>query len=93
MRRLQVGSNTDEGRSVGASSANTTADVKAALVGSVPDQLIDPILEVYPDSPWLGCPFNTGDFQLDPVQNGAFLAPGSQSKRVAAIIGDIMMAA
>ncbi|KAJ7863725.1 Alpha/Beta hydrolase protein [Mycena olivaceomarginata] len=67
-----VGSNTDEGRSFGASSANTTADVKAALVGSVPDQLIDPILEVYPDSPWLGCPFNTGDFQLDPVQNGAF---------------------
>ncbi|KAJ7306827.1 alpha/beta-hydrolase [Mycena albidolilacea] len=88
-----VGSNTDEGRSFGASSANTTADVKAALVGSVPDQLIDPILEVYPDSPWLGCPFNTGDFQLDPVQNGAFLAPGSQSKRVAAIIGDIIMAA
>ncbi|KAJ7908643.1 alpha/beta-hydrolase [Mycena leptocephala] len=88
-----VGSNTDEGRSFAPQGANTTADVKADLAGSVPSQFIDPILELYPDVPSLGCPFNTGDFQLDPLQNGFFSTPGSQSKRVSAIVGDISMAA
>ncbi|KAJ6572278.1 alpha/beta-hydrolase [Mycena capillaripes] len=88
-----VGSNTDEGRSFAPQGANTTADVRANLAGSVPAQFIDAILELYPDVPSLGCPFNTGDFQLDPVQNGAFSTPGLQSKRVSAIIGDVSMAA
>ncbi|KAJ7320777.1 alpha/beta-hydrolase [Mycena albidolilacea] len=79
-----LGSNTDEGVSFGSSSANTTADVRASLAGSVPAALIDPILELYPDVPSLGCPFNTGDFQL---------GPGLQRKRVSAILGDISMAA
>ncbi|KAF7348663.1 Carboxylic ester hydrolase [Mycena venus] len=88
-----VGSNTDEGRSFSPTGANTTADVKANIASSVPAQFIDPILELYPDVPSLGCPFNTGDFLLDPVQNGFFSIPGSKDKRVAAILGDISMAA
>ncbi|KAJ7216732.1 Alpha/Beta hydrolase protein [Mycena haematopus] len=88
-----AGSNTDEGRSFASSGANTTADVKAMIAGSVPAQFIDGILDLYPDVPSLGCPFNTGDFQLDPVQNGLFSTPGLQNKRVDSIIGDISMAA
>ncbi|KAJ7034579.1 alpha/beta-hydrolase [Mycena alexandri] len=88
-----VGSNTDEGRSFAPSGANTTADVIADLAGTIPSQFIDTILDLYPDVPSLGCPFNTGDLQLDPVQNGAFATPGAQNKRVAAIIGDAGMAA
>ncbi|KAK7059780.1 carboxylic ester hydrolase, partial [Favolaschia claudopus] len=88
-----VGSNTDEGRSFAPSGANTTADVKAMIAGSVPAASIDGILDLYPDVPSLGCPFNTGDFQLDPFQNGVASTPGSQTKRVASIVGDISMAA
>lgn len=89
----QVGSNTDEGRSFAPTGANTTADVIADLTGTIPSQSINNILDLYPDVPSLGCPFNTGDFQLDPVQNGAFSTPGAQNKRVAAIVGDASMAA
>ncbi|KAJ7512340.1 alpha/beta-hydrolase [Mycena galericulata] len=86
-----VGSNTDEGRSFATFGANTTAQANASLT-SVPVQFRNAILELYPNVPALGCPFNTGDFQLDPVQNGAFATPGLQNKRVAAIIGDVGMA-
>ncbi|KAF7338816.1 Carboxylic ester hydrolase [Mycena sanguinolenta] len=88
-----AGSATDEGRSFGASGANTTDDVKTFIAGSVPAPFIDGILELYPDVPSLGCPFNTGDFQLNPFQNGFFSAPGLQNKRVYSIIGDTSMAA
>jgi hypothetical protein len=43
--------------------------------------------------PGLGCPFNTGDFQLDPVQNGVYATPGTQNKRLAAVYGDAFTAA
>ncbi|KAF7338819.1 Carboxylic ester hydrolase [Mycena sanguinolenta] len=88
-----AGSATDEGRSFAIPGANTTDDVKAFIAGSVPAPFIDGVLELYPDVPSLGCPFNTGDFQLDPFQNGFFSAPGLQNKRVDSIIGDITMAA
>ncbi|KAJ6469341.1 alpha/beta-hydrolase [Mycena sanguinolenta] len=88
-----AGSATDEGRSFAISGANTTDDVKEFIAGSVPAPFIDGILELYPDVPSLGCPFNTGDFQLDPFQNGFFSAPGLQNKRVDSIIGDTSMAA
>ncbi|KAJ7204172.1 alpha/beta-hydrolase [Mycena pura] len=78
-----VGSNTDEGRSFSILGANTTAQANASLTG-VPPQFRDRILELYPDVPSLGCPFNTGDFQFD---------SGLQSKRVSAISGDVSMAA
>ncbi|KAF7323561.1 Carboxylic ester hydrolase [Mycena kentingensis (nom. inval.)] len=87
-----VGSNTDEGRSFAAQGANTTAEASASLT-SVPTGLRARILELYPDVPALGCPFNTGDSQLDPMPNGAFATPGRQNKRVAAIVGDVGMAA
>nr|GAT60463.1 predicted protein [Mycena chlorophos] len=89
-----MGSNTDEGRSFAPLGANTTAEVTADLSRSVPNSKdLDRLLELYPDEPALGCPFNTGDFQLNPIQNGAFGTPGAQNKRVQAITGDIMMAA
>ncbi|KAJ7687806.1 hypothetical protein B0H14DRAFT_3176515 [Mycena olivaceomarginata] len=61
-----VGSNTDEGRSFAPSGANTEADIKARIATIVPPDQMDPLLELYPDVPAAGCPFNTGDFQLDP---------------------------
>ncbi|KAJ6617176.1 Alpha/Beta hydrolase protein [Mycena sp. CBHHK59/15] len=87
-----LGSNTDEGRSFAPSGANTTDQVKAMLT-SIPVQYLDAILELYPNVLALGCPFNTGDFQLNPNQNGGFMTPGLQNKRVAAITGDVMEAA
>ncbi|KAJ7742138.1 alpha/beta-hydrolase [Mycena maculata] len=80
----------------GAVEAYTTGKwVKVAfLIGSCTDEgLRDTILDLYPNDPSLGCPFNTGDFQLDPVQNGFFSTPGLQNKRVSAITGDVIMAA
>ncbi|KAF8217615.1 hypothetical protein K438DRAFT_1925023 [Mycena galopus ATCC 62051] len=62
--------------------ANTTTEVRANLVGSVPPQFIDGMLDVYPDVPSSGCPFNTSDFQLNPFQNRFFSTPGLQNKRV-----------
>ncbi|KAF7352048.1 Carboxylic ester hydrolase [Mycena venus] len=88
-----VGSNTDEGRTFAPSGANTTADVEAIMGLLVPAEHISEALELYPDVPGLGCPFNTGDFQLDPVQNGIFATPGAQNKRVAAFVGDVLTAA
>jgi hypothetical protein len=66
---------------------NTTAQVTAALT-SIPAQFRDAAVALYPDVPALGCPFNTGDFQT-------FLGvtPGAQNKRLAAINGDVSMAA
>ncbi|KAJ6599950.1 alpha/beta-hydrolase [Mycena vulgaris] len=83
---LLVGSNTDEGRSFASLGANTTAQVNASLT-SVPPQSRDGLLALYPDVPSLGCPFNTGDFQP------SFSTPGAENKRVAAIVGDVQMAA
>ncbi|KAJ7058020.1 alpha/beta-hydrolase [Mycena amicta] len=89
-----MGSNTDEGCSSGLFGANTTDEAKAALSFFISDAAqIDKLLELYPDVPALGCPYNTGDFQMDPVQNGIFSTPGTQNKRVAAIAGDVLMAA
>jgi hypothetical protein len=60
---------------------------------AVPAKHLDEALRLYPDVPGLGCPFNTGDFQLDPVQNGVYATPGTQNKRLAAVYGDAFTAA
>ncbi|KAF7318380.1 hypothetical protein HMN09_00347100 [Mycena chlorophos] len=83
-----VGSNTDEGFGFATLGANTTAEAKTALNGVIPAQLQDQVLKLYPDVPALGCPFNTGDFQ--PANTNP---AGLQNKRVAAITGDVDMAA
>ncbi|KAF7341340.1 Carboxylic ester hydrolase [Mycena venus] len=88
-----VGSNTDEGQSFAPSGANTTTDVEEFISSFVPPDQIPSVLQRYPEDPALGCPFNTGDFQLDPMQNGLFNTPGAQNKRVSAIVGDVFMAA
>ncbi|KAJ7032363.1 alpha/beta-hydrolase [Mycena alexandri] len=88
-----TGSNSDEGRSFASGGANTTADVIALLNTSVPATAMDGLLALYPDIPSLGVPYHTGDFQLDPFQNGAFFTPGLQNKRVASIVGDLRQAA
>ncbi|KAJ7143605.1 Alpha/Beta hydrolase protein [Mycena crocata] len=91
-----LGSNTDEGWSITPTGANSTIDAKASLVGHVPAENTDAILDLYFDVPTLGCPFDTGDFQPNPLQQGPFRAPGVpglQNKRVAAIVGDVFVAA
>jgi hypothetical protein len=42
----------------------------------------DKILELYPDDPFYGCPYNTGD---------GLLPSGRQDKRSNAIVGDVYM--
>lgn len=82
-----IGSNTDEGRSFSTGGANTTEEAKA-LFGA-PPQYLDGLAGLYPDDPQLGCPFHTGDYQLPSIQNGAYYTPGSQNKRVSAVVGDL----
>ena len=82
-----ITSNTDEGTSFGVKGANTTEEARARI--TIPEANRDDMLELYPNVPALGCPFNTGDYQLDPFQNGGFLTPGKQNKRVDAITGDV----
>ncbi|KAE9395826.1 alpha/beta-hydrolase [Gymnopus androsaceus JB14] len=87
-----VGSNTDEGRTLAPLGANTTAQASAFLASTIPPvENRNAILELYPDVPEIGCPFNTGAFQLAPLQNGMFGTPGTQNKRVQAIVGDVVM--
>ncbi|KAJ7639985.1 alpha/beta-hydrolase [Mycena polygramma] len=88
---LLVGSNTDEGQSFAPSGANTTADVEAFIANFIPPAQIPGVLDRYSDDPAWGCPFNTGDFQLDPLQLGLFNTPGAANKRVGAIVGDVFM--
>ncbi|KAK7038432.1 carboxylic ester hydrolase [Favolaschia claudopus] len=90
---MLIGSNTDEGHSFSPTGANTVDDIKLRLASVVPADQMDTLLDFYPDILAEGCPFNTGDFRLDPVQNGVFEVPGTQDKRAAAVVGDVVMAA
>ena len=83
-----ITSNTDEGVSFGVKGANTTEQARERIT-SVPEANRDDMLELYPNVPALGAPFNTGDYQLYPIQNNVFLTPGLQNKRVDAITGDV----
>ena len=79
------GTNSDEGTDnapVGV--VNTDEDVYTVLNNSgfdFPPPTIRTIMDLYPDDPALGIPFNTG--------NERFADKGWQSKRIAAIFGDI----
>jgi acetylcholinesterase len=77
--------NTDEGVSFGPKGINTNMDLQRALQGNY--QLLSnasaaKILDLYPDDPFYGCPFNTGD---------TILPSGRQDKRSQALWGDLSM--
>ncbi|KAJ6565855.1 Alpha/Beta hydrolase protein [Mycena vulgaris] len=76
-----IGSNTDEGCSFAHLGANTTAQAKGLLTDA-PAAQQDAVLALYPDFPALGCLIETGEFQLDPNQNGFPVPPRTQNKRI-----------
>ncbi|KJA23957.1 hypothetical protein HYPSUDRAFT_1079387 [Hypholoma sublateritium FD-334 SS-4] len=83
-----AGTNLDEGTLFTPATAQTEADIRASIISSFSPPLVseallqstaNKILELYPDDPALGSPFNTG--------NDTFGLPGF--KRAAAIMGDL----
>lgn len=59
--------NSDEGTAFGVRGINTTEQLKSALIGRytyLSNSSIDKILELYPDDPSIGSPYNTGDGYL-----------------------------
>ncbi|KAH8668560.1 Alpha/Beta hydrolase protein [Xylariales sp. PMI_506] len=88
---ILAGSNTDEGTATFFGRRNTLetdADVHTLISGlgnGLDNDTVAELMELYPDDPALGCPFNTG---LE-----RFESQGYQYKRGAAIIGDQMIAA
>ncbi|ORY88278.1 alpha/beta-hydrolase [Leucosporidium creatinivorum] len=84
---LLLGANSDEGTAFGARGINTTEQLKGALTGRYPNlsnSSIDKILQLYPDDPSVGSPYNTGD---------GYLSTGLQDKVSCSIFGDISMVA
>ncbi|KAH8155183.1 uncharacterized protein LAJ45_00192 [Morchella importuna] len=87
---ILIGANTDEGTATffgPRNIINTTEDLRNYLLnGSLPattPSSVEKLLELYPDDPALGCPFNTGSER--------FADQGYQYKRAAAIVGDYAM--
>jgi acetylcholinesterase len=74
----------DEGASFGGSGINTTEEVAAAISASYPtlNSSISTLLELYPDNPSLGSPYNQGD---------TVLPGGLQQKRYNSFAGDVLM--
>jgi cholinesterase len=83
---ILAGSNTDEGTATffgPRGTLNTDADVYALLAGmgtGLDNATVATLMELYPDDPTQGCPFNTGSER--------FADQGYMYKRGAAIIGD-----
>jgi carboxylesterase type B len=83
---LIMGSNTDEGTATffgPRGKLNTTADVQkyvSSLGNGLDNATTSRILDLYPDDPALGCPFQTG--------GETFASQGLQYKRGAALTGD-----
>ncbi|KAJ8468673.1 hypothetical protein ONZ45_g17162 [Pleurotus djamor] len=86
-----TGLNLDEGTMFPPTATNSTQQIRDYIVGLYAgsarnpralNKFIDTIFELYPDIPALGSPYNTGNetFGFD-----------SQVKRMAAILGDLMM--
>ncbi|GAA6009730.1 hypothetical protein JCM10207_004171 [Rhodosporidiobolus poonsookiae] len=84
---LLIGTNTDEGAAFGSKGMNTSSDIVDALLTRYPAlqrESAEKLLELYPNDPLIGCPYNTGD--LVP-------STGVQDKRSNAIFGDLMFQA
>ena len=83
---ILAGSNTDEGTATffgPRDTLNTDADVHALVASmgvGLDNATVAKIMELYPDDPAQGCPFNTGEER--------FASQGYMYKRGAAIIGD-----
>lgn len=78
MRRTPA--NTDEGTAFGPKGVNTTAALRDILYQSYPqmsNSSVDRLLELYPNDPRVGCPYDTGDGlvstgPLDKVSNSIY---------------------
>ncbi|KAF9022991.1 alpha/beta-hydrolase [Rhodocollybia butyracea] len=79
---LLLGQNTDEGASFGTSGLNTVAELEHVLLNQFTNASLTTLLELYPDDPTIGCPYNTGD---------GLRSSGSQDKRSLSISGDVVM--
>uniref|UniRef100_A0A060T877 Carboxylic ester hydrolase n=1 Tax=Blastobotrys adeninivorans TaxID=409370 RepID=A0A060T877_BLAAD len=82
-----VGANSDEGTSSTFGNVNTTTEVELSVKSEYPyitDDIVENLLQLYPDDPALGCPFNTGDLYSKETY-------GLQYKRGNAIAGDLHM--
>jgi acetylcholinesterase len=77
--------NLDEGASFGPRGMGNESAIAQTLAAQYPhltNASIGKILELYPDDPSAGCPYNTGD---------GILSTGAQDKRALSIWGDITM--
>ncbi|CZR58626.1 related to carboxylesterase type B [Phialocephala subalpina] len=83
---ILAGSNTDEGTATffgPRDTLNTDEDVHALVAGlgnGLDNDTVSKIMDLYPDNPEQGCPFNTGSER--------FASQGYMFKRGAAIVGD-----
>ncbi|TNY22623.1 alpha/beta-hydrolase [Rhodotorula diobovata] len=80
---LLVGTNTDEGTAFGTKNISTDAQLAASLQAYYPkltNESTAKLLELYPNDPSVGSPYDTGD---------AVLASGLQDKRSNALTGDL----
>ena len=83
---ILAGSNTDEGNATffgPRDTLNTDADVHAMIASmgtGLDNATVAKIMDLYPDDPAQGCPFNTGEER--------FASQGYMYKRGAAIVGD-----
>lgn len=78
---LASAANTDEGTAFGSKDINTTEQLAANLHLRYPAMTgasVSKLLDLYPNDPLVGCPYNTGD---------AVLSTGLQDKRSNAIYG------
>ncbi|KAK4890533.1 hypothetical protein LTR27_010814 [Elasticomyces elasticus] len=82
-----VGSNTDEGTTSAPSGVNETEELVDPVSRGffrprrLPNETVSTLIDLYPDNPRLGCPYNTGDIPL---------TPGTLDKKACSIFGDIV---
>ncbi|KAK5682981.1 hypothetical protein LTS10_004509 [Elasticomyces elasticus] len=82
-----VGSDTDEGTTSAPSGVNETEGLVDPVSRGffrpqrLPNETVSTLIDLYPDNPRLGCPYNTGDIPL---------TPGKLDKKACSIFGDIV---
>ncbi|KAE8363425.1 Alpha/Beta hydrolase protein [Aspergillus caelatus] len=82
-----VGTNTDEGTTSAPTGINSTDELTGFLADgyfrpeTLPDYVVKDLLNLYPNDPREGCPYNTGD---------AMLSSGMLDKKACSIFGDIV---